>query len=254
MSSNHESEELPMIFSRADLIQYCLRKLGHPVMMVNVDPSQIDDRIDDSIQRFWEYHGQGSERVYLGYLIKEADITNRWIPMSEKIISVLRVLPFGSQYFHSMEYQMFITDLLQFRSSAERGVGDWTVIQSYISLLQQTFDAEKVCSFNSVRGQLHILLDWTQLVPGQLIIIECYALVDPESNLAFYNSPWLKAYATAQIKQQWGINMSKYQNFQLPSGITLNGRQYYDDSVQEIAQLESELVKNYQLPVDFMMG
>ena len=60
--------------TKQQLIDYCLRKLGAPVLEINVDDDQIDDLVDDAIQLFNERHFDGVERMYLKYKITQGDI------------------------------------------------------------------------------------------------------------------------------------------------------------------------------------
>ena len=60
--------------TRQQLIDYCFRKLGAPVLEINVDDDQVDDLVDDAIQLFNERHFDGVERMYLKYEITQGDI------------------------------------------------------------------------------------------------------------------------------------------------------------------------------------
>lgn len=59
--------------SRAEFKEYCLRKLGKPVIEINVDDDQVDDRIDEALKYYWDYHFDGSEKLYYKYMIQDAD-------------------------------------------------------------------------------------------------------------------------------------------------------------------------------------
>lgn len=242
------------VINRQTLKDYCLRKLGAPVLLINVAPEQIDDRIDEALDKFWEFHGQGSEKKFIATTLTDADIVNQYISLPDSVMTVLRVLPLNVKFQSNFEYQSFITDILKFKQRDERGLGDWTIIQSYMSLLEESFNYEKPISFNQHQNKLKIYTDWNQLNASQIIIAECNVLIDPIEYEEVYNNIWLKSYTTSLIKKQWGQNMIKYDGVQLPSGITLNGRQIYDDAVNEIEILENELQTTWQQPVDFLVG
>jgi hypothetical protein len=59
--------------TKAEFKEYCLRKLGKPVIEINVDDDQVDDRIDEALKYYWDYHFDGSERLYYKYMIQESD-------------------------------------------------------------------------------------------------------------------------------------------------------------------------------------
>lgn len=242
------------VTNRQTLKEYCLRKLGAPVLLINVADEQVEDRIDDAIDKFWEFHGQGSERKFIATAITDADVINQYILLPDSVMTIFRVLPMNVKFQSNFEYQSFITDILKFKQRDERGLGDWTIVQSYMSLLEDTFNYEKTTSFNQYHNKLQIYTDWSQMNDSQVIVVECNVLINPDEYLEVYNNVWLKSYTTSLIKRQWGQNMIKYDGVQLPSGITLNGRQIYDDATNEISFLEDELQNTWQYPVDFLMG
>ena len=244
---------MAFLTNRRDFINYCLRQLGAPVIDINVAEEQVDDRIDDALQKFWEFHADGLQRQFIVYMLTEDDVRLKNIPISDNIISVLRLLPFASQSTTGIDYQAFMTDILNLQV-ADGGVGGYVIAQSYLQMLNLYFNYEKPISFNRYTNTLKIDADWANLNVGEPIVIECYTIVDPEEHIRTWNDIWLKQYATALIKKQWGQNLIKYEGFQLPSGTTLNGRQFYDDAVADIEKLETELRDVWELPLDFFTG
>ena len=57
--------------SRQGLIDYCLRRLGQPVIEINIDEDQLEERVDDALEYFQEYHFDGVEKVFLKHLITD---------------------------------------------------------------------------------------------------------------------------------------------------------------------------------------
>lgn len=244
-----------MINSRDGLIAYCMKSLGAPVLQINVDESQVEDRIDDAIQKFWEFHGEGSQKMYFVYTLTAEDITNQYIKLPPDIINVLQVRMLDNNWFRSLEYQAYITDVLNIRGIANRGgIGGWEVAQSYMSLLQDYFNRAKLFMFNKFVHRLHIMTDWSQFKEGSKVGFEAYAILSPEDHIDLYNNIWLKKYATALVKRQWGQNMLKYDGFQLPAGMVLNGGRMFEDANAEIEKLEEELYTTYQLPIGIVVG
>lgn len=246
---------MAVITSRKKFAEYCLRQLGAPVIEINVAQEQIDDRIDDALQKFWEFHGDGSKRHFFVIELSEADITNRYIELPDEVIAVYRVLPFSNFLSAlNLEYQSFITELMNTKRVMSRGIHGYIISEQYISTINNIFNREKTVRWNKYAKQLFIETDWETFSPNDKIIIEAFMIIDPTDFVEVWNDPWLKAYATALIKKQWGQNLLKYDGFQLPSGIVLNGRQIFDDANAEIQKLEDDLMNTWQLPVDFMVG
>jgi len=124
---------------------------------------------------------------------------------------------------------------------------------STVDLLVNSDD--KRISFNRHRDRLDIVMDWSNEVSvGNFIVIEAYRIVDPDTFTDVYNDYYLKKYATALIKKQWGANLIKFEGMVMPGGVTFNGRQIFDDAVEELLKLEEEVRLNWEQPVDFYVG
>lgn len=243
------------IFNRDQFKEYCLRQLGAPVIEINVAPEQIEDRVDDALQKFWEFHGDGAARQFLAIQVTQEDIDNQFILIPEGVISVLKVFPLiGSASKLNLEYQFFMTEILNPRNIISNGIHGYVIAEQYIKTINEFFNREKMIRWNRYSNKLYMDTDWKELVVDDFILVEVYAIIDPSDFDEAWNDIWLKSYTTALIKKQWGQNMIKYDGFQLPNGIVLNGRQIYDDANNEIEKLEEELQNTWQLPPDFMVG
>jgi hypothetical protein len=246
---------MAIISTRQQFAEYCLRKLGAPVIEINVADEQIDDCIDDALQKFWEFHGDGTQKHFMTITLTAQDIANRYITISDNIITVVRVLPFNSNISSlNLEYQFFLTEIMNVKRLVNEGMHGYVITEQYLKTLNEFFNREKMIRWNRYSNRLILDTDWSLFKEGDHIIIEAYAILDPDDYDEVWNDIWLKAYTTALIKRQWGQNMIKYEGFQLPSGITLNGRQIYDDANNEIQKLEEDLQNMWQLPPDFMVG
>lgn len=244
--------------SRQTLIEYCLRQLGSPVIEINVDEDQIEDRIDDALQYYQEYHSDAIYRYYLKHQITAEDITNEYIPISDNVLFVQRIFSVnensttGSSLFNA-NYQIRLNDLynLNFAGSIQY----YEQLQQHMSLLDMKLNGSEAIRFNRHMNRLHIDFEWGRdILEGQYIIADCYRIVDPDSFSDVYNDMFLKKYATALIKKQWGANLIKFEGMQLPGGVTLNGRQIFDDSVTEIKEIEEQMQLNYEKPPVFLVG
>ena len=245
------------ITTRQNLIDYCLRRLGAPVTEINVDDDQVSDRIDDAIEFFQEYHFDGVEKVFLKHIITQTDIDNEYIDIVDPVISVLRVLPipnfnsFQSGFFNE-EYQLRLNDLDSFSGSS---LIHWAMSQTNFSLVEHLFSIQPTLLFNRKQNKMYLETDWDDKFDvGTIIIIEAYRALDPTTYTEVYNDMFLKKYATALIKQQWGSNLKKFTGVTLPGGITLDGQTIFSEALEEITKIEEEMSLKYELPPDGFIG
>ena len=127
--------------------------------------------------------------------------------------------------------------------------------QRHLSLIQQILDPEKALRFSRVTNKLKIDTDWDEtFTAGDVLVFEGYTILNPNEYPEIYNDRLLKRYVTALIKRQWGENLSKFQNIQLPGGLQYNGAEIYGQATEEIRQIEEEVQLKYELPPDFMVG
>jgi hypothetical protein len=242
--------------SRQGLIDWCLRRIGAPVIEINVDDDQVEDRIDEALQFYREYHFDAIEQVYLKHEVTEADITNTYIDLTDAITGVSRVLPFTSRTrgidLFDVRYQILLNDIYSIQST---DIIYYTQVMTQLQLLNDLLVGEKPIRFNRHQNRLHIDMDWgLDIVAGEFIIIECFRVLDPETYPDIYNDIYLKRYATALIKMQWGNNLKKFDGVQLPGGVTLNGQKIYDEAFEEAEAVRQEVDSRYQLPCDFFTG
>jgi len=244
--------------SKATLIDYCLRNLGAPVIEVNVDDDQIDDRIDEAIQFYQEYHSDAVERVYLKHQVTQEDIDNGYLSLTDHIQNIMRVFPLNdaqtSSSMFSAKYQMHMNDL--FNLNYGGALLDYSMRMMHLSLMGDVVnDGVKYIEWNRHRNTLRIDMDWSnEVAVGDHIIIECDRVVDPDTYVDVYNDYYLKKYATALIKRQWGVNLKKFEGMVMPGGVTFNGQQMFDEATEEIKELQEEARLNWELPVDFFSG
>lgn len=248
------------IDSREEMINYGLRALGHPVIQVNVDDSQLHDRIDDALDLWWEYHNEGTELIFLHRQITQEDKDRGWIELPDNIQAVLEVVTTdgygmnGIATINNLSYQMFLTDMMGAQRLARSGLGEYYQTMTRLNTFNQTFTTRKRMSFNWHHHRLTLQRDWTDIAVGSWMLLECYRIINPDENGASFNDRWLKKYIIAQFKKQWGDNLIKYGGAQLPGGVTINAEAIYNDGRADCEKLEEELKNDYQLPCDFYMG
>jgi len=240
---------------RASFKEYCLRRLGKPLNEINIDDDQLDDRIDDALQYFWDYHFSGSEKTYYKYPITSEDKVNRYITMPNNIIGVVNIFEIGqalnTNNLFNIRYQIALNDLYTLTSVS---MVPYYMALQHVQFLEQMLVGKQPLRYNRYVNKLYIDMDWNIVNEGDYIIVEAYQVVDPEVYIKVWTDRWLARYATCLIKQQYGTNLKKYGSMPLPGGITFNGQKIYDEATDERAELEKEMIRSYSLPVTDFLG
>lgn len=269
--------------SKQELIDYCLRRLGAPVLEINIADEQIDDLVDDALQYFQERHFDGVERMYLKYQLTQADIdrgsaitggvgivtttgtstnisglgtitsnfyeTSNFIQVPESIIGIEKVFKFDTSSISggmfSIKYQLFLNDLYYFNSV---DLLQYSMVKTYLEDIDFLLTTDKQIRFNKRQNRMYLDIDWRAQQVGNFLVIDCYRILDPNTFTNVYNDSFLKKYLTATIKRQWGQNLIKFRGVKLPGGIELNGRELYEDAERELADLKQRMSLDYELP------
>lgn len=241
--------------TRAAFKAYCLRRLGAPVINIDVDDAQVEDRIDDALAKFRDYHYDGSERTLLAYQITATDITNQYITMPESIFGVVKILDGGGtgsvDSLFNVQYQIRLNDFFNISSG---GLTPYVIAMRYMETMEEIFEGKTAIRYERHTDKLKLDWDWTTVEAGNYVIIDCYRVIDPEEYTDVWNDIWLKRYVTALVKRQWGMNLKKFTGMQLPGGVAFDGQTLYQEAVDEIETLEQELIDNYSLPPEMMAG
>lgn len=269
---------MPDIRSKQDLIEYALRKLGKPVIEINVDYQQAEDRLDEALEFFKERHFDGVIQGYIPYTITDEDVTNRYIntenigslngvsgdsPSGKDIISVVRIFPYDpmsmSNSMFNIKYQWALTDYFQINRGLygvqDLPIANYDNAMRYIQLMNQYFSPEKSIGFNKTSNRIYIHGDWkTDMKAGQNLMFEAYFALDPEKFTEIYNDRLLKKYYTQLLKKQWGMNLSKFDGIPLPGGGTLRGEKLMAEAQVEIDKLEAEMYTSFEGPPTFQIG
>jgi hypothetical protein len=269
--------------SREELVSYCLRRLGAPVLEINLDDDQIDDLVDDALQYFQERHFDGVERMYLKYKITEQDINrgnasgtngvgivtttgtstisgvgttifnfyenSNFIQVPDTIIGIEKVFKFDTSSISagmwSIKYQLFLNDLYYFNSVE---LLQFAMVKTYLEDIDFLLSTDKQIRFNKRQNRLYLDIDWNAKAKDTFIVIDCYRILDPNSFTKVYNDSFLKKYLTALMKRQWGQNLIKFRGVKLPGGIELNGREIYEDAERELENIKQRMSMDYELP------
>ena len=248
--------------TRDELIDYCLRALGSPVLEINVADEQIEDRVDEGLQWFREYHPDGKRRFYIKHQITQADIDNKYIDLGQDLLTVVRMfrvdMASASTNFFDIKYQMRLNDIADLnRFSVDMAY--YEQMQQHLSLLDMKLSGEPLITFERQKDRVHFYHDGKDFVIGNYVIFEVYGDLDPDTATnsplnSLWNHKFLKSYTTALIKRQWGQNMSKFEGMQLPGGVTISGRQIYDDAKEEIEQIMTKFREEEDVGPMFFIG
>jgi len=275
--------------TRQELVDYCKRKLGYPVLEINVSDEQIDDLIDDAIQYFQERHFDGVMQMYLKYQITQDDIdrgrasttgsagittttatstivgtavtfnyqeNTNYIQIPPAVIGVNKIFKIDgnntiSQNMFNVQYQLMLNDVYYFNTVE---LLTYTMVKRYLEDISFLLSPEKHIRFNKRQDRLYIDMDWAGVRAGQYLIIDCYRVLDPSDAPRVWNDSFLKPYLTSLIKKQWGQNLIKFRGVKLPGGVELNGREIYEDALNELEDIKKRMINEFETPPLDMIG
>ena len=276
--------------TRQGLIDFCKRRLGAPVLEINVDDDQIDDLVDDALQYFNERHFDGVERMFLKYEVSQDDIdrgtakntsgvgivtttatstnvdglgavtsnwyeTSNFIQVPDSVIGIEKIFKFDASSISggmfSIKYQLMLNDLYYFNSVE---LMQYAMVKSYLEDIDFLLTPDKQVRYNKRQDRLYIDIDWGSQSVGNFFVIDCYRALDPASFTGVYNDSFLKKYLTSTIKKQWGQNLIKFKGVKLPGGLELNGREMYDDAEKELEDLKQRMTLEYEVPPLDLIG
>ena len=279
--------------TRQELIDYCKRKLGAPVLEINVADEQIEDLVDDAVQFFQERHFDGVYPTFYKYKVTQADIdrgrastasnavssvgiastsatanivgtattfnyyeNSNYLQMPPNIIGVNKIFIFDGA--NTITHNMFSVKYQLFLNDiyywGTTELLSYAMVKTYLEDLDFLLNTQKQIRFNKRQDRLYLDIDWSSVRADQFIIIDCYSTLDPNDYSRVWNDSFLKPYLTSLIKKQWGQNMMKFTGVKLPGGVELNGRQMYDDAQREIDILMEKMSSTYELPPLDMIG
>ena len=241
---------------RASFKEYCLRKLGKPVIEINVDDDQVEDRIDEALKYYWDYHFDGTEKIYYKHQVTQQDKTNKYIILPENIIGAVRVFPIADPSIRSddlfnIRYQIALNDLYSLTSVS---MVPYYMVMEHLALITELLVGQQPIRYSRHQNKCYIDMDWKKINVGEFLLIEAYEVIDPELFYDVWADRWLQNYTTAKIKYQWGANLTKFTGMQLPGGVQFNGEKIFNDAQAEIEKMESEMISSYSLPVSDMVG
>jgi hypothetical protein len=241
--------------TRADFKEYCLRKLGKPVLEINISDDQAEDRIDQALKLYWDYHYDGVDKVYYPHPITATDITNKYITLPSNIIGAVSVFDFGTYYginnMFNIRYQMALNDLYTFTTPS---LVPYYMAMQHLQFIESILVGKVPIRYNRKNNKLYLDMDFSKLSEGDYVLVEAYSLVDPATVTKVWGDYWLSEYATALMMEQWGNNLSKFSDLQLPGGVRYNGDKILERAEAKLASLKEELIINWSEPPSYMIG
>lgn len=242
--------------TRDQFKEYCLRKLGKPVIEINVDDDQVDDRIDEALRYYYDYHFDGSDKIYYKHLVTDTDRANKYITLPENIIGAVSVFSIGDPMVRSddlfnIRYQIALNDLYTLTSVS---MVPYYMVMEHLSLISEMLVGKHPIRYTRHKNRLYVDMDWGNIQNGEYLLVEAYEIIDPNVYTDAWNDRWLQNYCTAKIKYQWGTNLTKFTGMNLPGGVQFNGEKILNDAQDEIQKMEQEMISSYSMPVLDMVG
>lgn len=230
--------------TREQFKQYCLRKLGAPVIQINMSDEQIEDRIDQAIAFWNDYFYDGSELIYLKYQLTQVDIDNGYIPVPPELIGIVRIFDLntsGAGMF-DVSYQFALNNVSDMTGYS---ITNYYMTMQNLRFMQEWLVGMPTIRYNRHTNKVHLDVSKGKLSVGKFILLEAYAPLD-ESNPDIWSDRWLQNYATCLIKENWGSILTKFTSMQLVGGVQFNGEQIYQEGKEERLRLEQEAIEKLQ--------
>lgn len=241
--------------TREEFKEWCLRKLGKPIIEINLDDDQIEDRIDEALSYYQDFHFDGTEKTFLKHPVTANNKADGYITISEDIIGIVNLFDIGysssTNNMFNMKYQMMLNDVWDM---SQFPVSSYWMSMQNLALLEEILVGKQPLRYNRHTNKLYIDMDWDRVAVGSYIIIECYTVTDPDTYSDVWKDRWLQNYATALIKENWCEGLTKFSQLQLPGGVTFNAEQKLNEARDEKNRLEEQMISSYSLPVADMMG
>ena len=241
--------------SKSTFKEHCLRRLGKPVIEINVDEDQVDDRVDEALDYYADYHFDAFETTYYKHQVTQTDKDNGYITIPDNIIGVVDIFDIGdatsTNNLFNVRYQIALNDLYDL---SRYDLVPYFMNFQNIRFIEEMLIGKQPLRYNRHVNRLHIDMDWGKVTAGDYIIAEVYNIVDPETYTDVYGDRWLHKYVTALFQIQWGRNLTKFVGMQLPGGVQFNGEQILQQGLEEKQRLEEEMISSYSLPVHDMTG
>ena len=254
--------------TRDEFTDYCLRRLGAPVVEINIDDEQIEDIVDESLQWFREHHPDGTRRCYISHQVTQTELDQQYLDLGTdeygtggEFITIVRMLPINTvsqtTNFFDIKYQMMLNDITDLNNYAG-DIAYYEQMQQHLSLLDMKLSGQPEITFSRQENRVYFYLNKEKLSAGDYVVFEGYKFRTPTSTGSDFNSlwnhAWLKEHCTALLKKQWGQNLLKFDGMTLPGGVTISGRQIYEDAQTDLERLMQKFREEEDVGPVFFIG
>lgn len=232
--------------TKIDLKKYILRKLGSPVINIELADEQMDDCIEEALERFIELHYDGTDE---GFIFLDVIKNQQNYTLPEIVQDVLEIMLISNNILNdeSLLVQPFYVG--NNYSSDDLNLVDVEVFKQHMETVSDYFENDIMYDYNTTTKKLKL---HTKPLHDETVALHVYS--SPEDETVLYQNSWIKKYCVALSKIQWGINLGKYDGATLPGGVALNYESIKSEGKEEKEQLDLELEERYGEPIDFAVG
>ena len=233
--------------TRDEFKDWILRKLGAPVIQINVADEQVDDRIDEAVDFWRDYHYNGSQLVYLKHQITQDDIDNGYVTLPSQLLGISGIfnlntsISAGSGIFN-VQYQFVLNNL---EDITGYNITNYYMAMQHMEFLQEMLVGKPMIRYNNHVNKLFIDGS-TAMTVGNFIIIEAYDVIDADTYSDVWSDRWLQNYSAALVREQWGLNLTKFTGMQLVGGVAFNGEQILAEAREDRLRMEEDAVASLQ--------
>lgn len=271
--------------TRQEFIDYCYRSLGAPVLQINVDPLQAEDRLDEALEYMYERHFDFNQRALFLYPIQQRDIDRKYFDTTQfgealgakgftfadgstgswplatdirTVSKVYRAQDVSGDYMFDLRYQMTLFDFfgLYFNQGGlyTGPMASYMESMSYLKLVNDVFNYPVSYTYTRTTDRLFLDTDYGNITPNSYLLVEAYVQIDPDQYEKVWGDRIFKRYYTALLKKQWAQNLSKFAGVPLPGGAQLNAAAIMAEAMNELNTIEVLLTKTQELPPDPLIG
>ncbi len=240
--------------NREEFKEFCLRKLGKPLIEINVSDDQVDDRLDQALSFYADYHYDATEKIYYKHQVTSTDKANKYITIPDNIIGAVKVFnindPSLGYNMFDIRYQIALNDLYTLTNTS---LVPYYMAMEHLATIQELLVPDTMIRYSRHKNQLFIDMNWDRVLVDQYFLVEAYQVIDPEVYTDVWKDRWLQEYTTVLIKENWGENLGKFLNMSLPGGVKFNGDRILSEARQDKAKMEEDMIKSYSMPIqDFL--
>lgn len=234
--------------SREEFKEYILRKIGAPVIQVNVAEEQVEDRVDEAVSFWRDYHYNGSQLVYLKHQLTAQDVENGYITLPQNLLGISKIFDLDTSIstgagIFNVQYQFVLNNIQDITGYS---VVNYYMTLSHMEFLQEILVGRPLIRYNKHVNRLYIDSNKASLRTDKYIIIEAYDIIDPDAYSDVWGDRWLQNYASVLVREQWGLNLTKFTNMQLVGGVQFNGEQILSEARAERQAMEEDAIKSLQ--------